>query len=224
MSPVKTAPAALTAGDAALRAQYLPRCSALLYPRRARPTATAASRSPSTWSCPTPRRPAAAGAGRRRAGSPPPRSAGTPSRSPALARLKRDAVVAALRTGASPAAAARPGAGHRPAADTHRRPTCARRSAATCALSVHIGPARANRKPVLQLLGAGRRHVGFAKLGTGAADPAAWCGPRPTALTALADAGLTDAHRAAGAARRAVARARGAGPVGAAGLAAARRR
>ena len=32
-------------------------------------------------------------------------------------------------------------------------------------LSIHIGPARANRKPVLQLLGAGGEALGYAKLG-----------------------------------------------------------
>ena len=35
-------------------------------------------------------------------------------------------------------------------------------------VSVHIGPARANRKPVLQLLDADGTTVGFAKLGTNA--------------------------------------------------------
>lgn len=82
-----------------------------------------------------------------------------------LARFKRDAVVASLRTGTSrlllrsrvcvPVAS--------DTIETYLR--CA--LGTDLRLSVHIGPARANRKPVLQLLDANATTVGFAKLGVG---------------------------------------------------------
>jgi hypothetical protein len=82
------------------------------------------------------------------------------------ARLKRDAVVATLRTGAS-AVLLRdriritgPISG---SIDGYLRDALGRE----LAMSVHIGPARANRKPVLQLIDPDGDTFGFAKLGTG---------------------------------------------------------
>ena len=100
MSPVKTAPAELTAGDAALRAQYLAEVLALLYPAPCDTTGGPGEPIAEYVVVPDARRPrllvpntsrkVAAAAVRRYAE---PQSRG--------ARLKRDAVVAALRTGAS---------------------------------------------------------------------------------------------------------------------------
>lgn len=56
-------------------------------------------------------------------------------------------------------------------------------------LSLHVGPPRANRKPVLQLLTAEGRTVGFAKVGVNALTNALVAAERD-ALAALADAGL----------------------------------
>ena len=222
MSPVKTAPAALTAVDAAA-AHAVPR-------RGARPALPApCRRTGGHRDRRVPGRPgrppaAAAGAGRRRAGSPPPRSAGTPSRSPGRASSSATRWSAALRTGASGVLLR----------DRIRSPDrlgrridglpARARSGRDLRLSVHIGPARANRKPVLQLLTPGRR--------ARSASPSSARRPltrrlvraETAALPRWPTAGLTKLTGAAGAARRAVARLRGAGPVGAAGLAAAARR
>ncbi|MET0495205.1 MAG: hypothetical protein ABW000_18950 [Actinoplanes sp.] len=165
MSPVKTAPAELTAGDAALRAQYLAEVLALLYPAPCDTTGGPGEPIAEYVVVPDARRPrllvpntsrkVAAAAVRRYAE---PQSRG--------ARLKRDAVVAALRTGASsvllrdrikitgPAAAS---------IDGHLRAELGR----DLAVSIHIGPARANRKPVLQLISPDGETFGFGKLGTG---------------------------------------------------------
>ena len=87
-------------------------------------------------------------------------------------------------------------------------------------MSIHIGPARANRKPVLQLISPDGETFGFGKLGTGPLTQRLV--KAETARAERARHGRADqAHRAEGAARRAVARAAGADPVGAAGLAAA---
>jgi hypothetical protein len=165
MSPVKTAPVALTAGDAALRAQYLAEVLALLYPK---PCATDGSAGPVIAEylvVPDARRPRllvptltrrVAAAAVRRYAEPQSRTA----------RLKRDVVVAALRTGAStmllrdrvrvtgPLSAS---------IDGYLTEALGRE----LAVSIHIGPARANRKPVLQLIDPGGDTFGFGKLGTG---------------------------------------------------------
>ena len=80
-----------------------------------------------------------------------------------LARLKRDAVVAALRTGAS-AALLRDrvtAPGGRDTIETYLRDALG----TDVRLGVHIGPARANRKPVLQVLTPAGETVAFVKLG-----------------------------------------------------------
>jgi hypothetical protein len=83
-----------------------------------------------------------------------------------LAKLKRDAVVMALRSGAWPALLrdrVRLSGDIGDSIDDHLRRTLD----TELSLSVHIGPARANRKPVLQLLNPAGKTIGFAKLGTG---------------------------------------------------------
>ncbi|HWH00144.1 MAG TPA: phosphotransferase [Pilimelia sp.] len=169
MSPVQTAPAQLTAADARLRAQYLdevlgvlyPGASATAYRRPDRPDVVAEylivphARRPRLLVPTTSRRVAAAAV--RRYAEPQTR----------LARLKREAVVAALRTGTA-AMLLRDrlcltGAAE-DSIDGHLREALGR----DLVLSVHIGPARANRKPVLQLLTRDGDTIGFAKLGTGA--------------------------------------------------------
>ena len=132
MSPVKTAPAELTAGDAALRTQYLAEVLALLYPapcdtdgrRRGEPIAeylvVPDARRPRLLVPNTSRRVAAA-AVRRYAE---PQSRGRPAQAgrgrgrPAHRRVQR--------------AAARPDQGHRAGRRRASTGTCARRSAATC--------------------------------------------------------------------------------------------
>ncbi|WP_305789759.1 hypothetical protein [Symbioplanes lichenis] len=162
--PVRTAPAELTAGDSALRTQYLTEVLNLLYPEPCatdRPGDLVAeylvvpdARRPRLLVPATSRRVAAAAV--RRYAEPQSRGA----------RLKRDAVVAALRTGAAgvllrdrvrvtgPASAG---------IDGHLREALGR----DLSISIHIGPARANRKPVLQLISPEGETFGFGKLGTG---------------------------------------------------------
>ena len=165
MSPVKTAPAELTAGDAALRAQYLAEVLALLYPAPCDTTGGTGEPIAEYVVVPDARRPrllvpntsrkVAAAAVRRYAE---PQSRG--------ARLKRDAVVAALRTGASGVLLRDRIKITGPAAesiDGHLRTELGR----DLAVSIHIGPARANRKPVLQLISPDGETFGFGKLGTG---------------------------------------------------------
>ncbi|MEV6343484.1 hypothetical protein [Actinoplanes sp. NPDC051851] len=164
MSPVKTAPAELTAGDAALRTQYLEEVLGLLYP----PPCTVGDGDPEIAEylvVPNARRPrllipaasaSVAAAAVRRYAEPQSR----------MARLKRDAVVAAVRTRttglllrdririAGPVSASIDG----------YLSSALRRD---LSVSVHIGPARANRKPVLQLLSPEGETFGFTKIGTG---------------------------------------------------------
>ncbi|MEV6598019.1 hypothetical protein AB0M36_14225 [Actinoplanes sp. NPDC051346] len=163
--PVKTAPAELTAGDAALRTQYLAEVLALLYPapcttddRRGEPIAeylvVPDARRPRLLVPTTSRRVAAAAV--RRYAEPQSRAA----------RLKRDAVVAAVRTGASSVLLRDRVRVTGPASesiDGHLREALGR----DLSLSIHIGPARANRKPVLQLISPNGETFGFGKLGTG---------------------------------------------------------
>jgi hypothetical protein len=186
--PVKTAPARLTAGDAALRAQYLQEVLRLLYPE---PCTTAGGRDPVVTEylvVPDARRPRllVPTRSRRIAAAAVRRYAEPQSR---IARFKRDVVVAALRT---------------PGASTvllrHRVRVCGpvretidgylREALDTdLAISVHIGPARANRKPVLQLIAADGQTLGFAKVGTGPLTRRL-VRAETTALSALSHVGL----------------------------------
>ncbi|WP_432980063.1 hypothetical protein [Dactylosporangium sp. CA-233914] len=158
MSPIKTAPAALRADDEQLRAQYIQEVLALLYPgtgeRPVEYLVIPNARKPRLLVPADDRRVAAAAV--RRYAEPQSR----------LARLKRDAVVAALHTGLS-GLLLRDRLRLHPAEDTIEQ-YLGRHLGAGLRLSVHIGPARANRKPVLQLLDATGRTLAFAKLGTSA--------------------------------------------------------
>jgi hypothetical protein len=165
MSPVKTAPAALTAGDSALRTQYLTEVLELLYPA---PCDTSGGRgSPITeyLVVPDARKPRllVPNTSRRVAAAAVRRYAEPQSRG---ARLKRDAVVAALRTGASGVLLRDRIRITGPASesiDGHLHEALGR----DLSVSIHIGPARANRKPVLQLISPEGETFGFGKLGTG---------------------------------------------------------
>jgi hypothetical protein len=165
VSPVKTAPAELTAGDAALRAQYLAEVLALLYPAPCDTTGGAGEPIAEYVVVPDARRPRllVPNTSRKVASAAVRRYAEPQSRG---ARLKRDAVVAALRTGASSVLLRDRIKITGPAAesiDGHLRAELGR----DLAVSIHIGPARANRKPVLQLISPDGETFGFGKLGTG---------------------------------------------------------
>jgi hypothetical protein len=190
MSPVRTAPSALTVGDAGLRAQYLEEVLGVLYPTASATGARGAARPDRVAEyvvVPDARRPRllvplvsrrVAAAAVRRYAEPQGR----------LARLKREAVVAALRTGAS-AVLLRDRlriSGHaEDTIDGYLR----RALGVDLALSIHIGPARANRKPVLQLLTPDGSTIGFAKVGTGELTRRL-VRAEATALTALTQQGL----------------------------------
>jgi hypothetical protein len=188
MSPVKTAPAELTAGDAELRTQYLTEVLGLLYPEPCRTDGTPGTPIAEYLVVPDARRPRllVPSVSRRVAAAAVRRYAEPQSRA---ARLKRDAVVAAVRTGASsvllrdrirvtgPLSAS---------IDGYLSEALGRE----LAVSVHIGPARANRKPVLQLLGPEGDTFGFGKLGTGPLTQRL-VRAETAALTALGSSGLT---------------------------------
>jgi hypothetical protein len=165
MSPVKTAPAALTAGDSALRTQYLAEVLDLLYPAPCATDGGGAETIAEYYVVPDAKRPRllVPSGSRRVAAAAVRRYAEPQSRS---ARFKRDAVVAALRTGASSVLLRDRIKVTGPAAesiDGHLRAVLGR----DLAVSIHIGPARANRKPVLQLIGPDGETFGFGKLGAG---------------------------------------------------------
>ncbi|MGN9906307.1 hypothetical protein ACTMTJ_02025 [Phytohabitans sp. LJ34] len=187
--PVKTAPARLTAGDADLRAQFLEEVLRLLYPE----PCTTRGKSPVVTEyvvVPDARRPRllVPTRSRRVAAAAVRRYAEPQSR---VARLKRDAVVAALRTPGAASVLLR----HRvricgPAGETidgYLRAALG----TDLALSVHIGPARANRKPVLQLIAPDGETLGFAKLGTGPLTRRL-VRAETTALSALSHVGIRD--------------------------------
>lgn len=187
--PVKTAPARLTAGDAALRAQYMEEVLRLLYPE----PCTTRGKAPVVTEyvvVPDARRPRllVPTRSRRVAAAAVSRYAEPQSR---VARLKRDAVVAALRTPGAAAILLR----HRvricgPAGETIDG--YLREALDTdLAVSVHIGPARANRKPVLQLIAPDGETLGFAKLGTGPLTRRL-VRAETTALSALSHVGIRD--------------------------------
>ena len=144
--------------DRELRARYLTEVLATLYPpsdggRVAHFVAVPNARKPRLL-VPAGSRRVAAGAVRRYA-QPAARSA----------RFKRDLAALALRTGADRALLRdRITVTGADSIEEHLRRVLDR----DLTVSVHIGPARANRKPVLQLLAPDGTTVGFAKLGTNA--------------------------------------------------------
>jgi len=188
MSPVKTAPTELTAGDAALRTQYLTEVLDLLYPPPCSTADAAGEPIAEYLVVPGARRPRllVPTVSRRVAAAAVRRYAEPQSRT---ARLKRDAVVAAIRSGASnmllrdrititgPA---------QESIDGYLRTALGR----DLAVSIHIGPARANRKPVLQLISPEGETFGFGKIGTGPLTQRL-VRAETNALTALGTSGLT---------------------------------
>jgi hypothetical protein len=165
MSPVKTAPAELVAGDAALRTQYLTEVLDLLYPWPCRTDGSPGTPIAEYLVVPDARRPKllVPSGSRRVAAAAVRRYAEPQSRS---AKLKRDAVVAAVRTGASAVLLrdrVRVTGPFSSSIDGYLSEQLGRE----LSVSVHIGPARANRKPVLQLIGPEGDTFGFVKLGTG---------------------------------------------------------
>ncbi len=188
MSPVKTAPAALTAGDSALRTQYLTEVLELLYPAPCRTDGRRGEPIADYYVVPDARRPRllVPSGSRRVAAAAVRRYAEPQSRS---ARLKRDAVVAALRTGASGVLLRDRIRVTGPVGDSidgYLRSALGR----DLAVSIHIGPARANRKPVLQLLDPDGETFAFAKLGTGPLTQRL-VRDETNALIALGKSGLT---------------------------------
>jgi hypothetical protein len=187
MSPVKTAPAELTAGDAALRTQYLAEVLELLYPP---PCATDGRAGPPIAEylvVPDARRPRLlVPSGSRRVATAAVRRYAEPQSR--AAKLKRDAV-AALRTGASRVLLRdriRVTGPAEESIDGYLRAELGRE----LAVSIHIGPARANRKPVLQLIAPDGETFGFGKLGIGPLTQRL-VRAETTTLTTLADCRLT---------------------------------
>ncbi|GAA0500482.1 hypothetical protein Ade02nite_27800 [Paractinoplanes deccanensis] len=188
MSPVKTAPAELTAGDAELRTRYLTEVLDLLYPQPCRTDGSPGTPIAEYLVVPDARRPRllVPAMSRRVAASAVRRYAEPQSRA---ARLKREAVVAAVRTGASGVLLRdriRVTGPYSQCIDGHLSEALGRE----LAVSVHIGPARANRKPVLQLLSPDGETFGFTKLGTGPLTQHL-VRAEAAALTALGNSGLT---------------------------------
>lgn len=165
MSPVRTAPGALTAGDSVLRKQYLAEVLELLYPAPCHTDGAPGERVADYYVVPGARRPRLlVPAGSRRVAAAAVRRYAEPqSRG---ARLKRNAVVAALRTGVSGVLLRDRIRVTGPAGESingYLREALGR----DLTVSIHIGPARANRKPVLQLLDRDGETFGFGKIGTG---------------------------------------------------------
>ncbi|MFF5085106.1 hypothetical protein ACFY36_49380 [Actinoplanes sp. NPDC000266] len=188
MSPVKTAPAELTAGDAELRTRYLTEVLDLLYPRPCRTDGSPGTPIAEYLVVPDARRPRllVPSMSRRVAAAAVRRYAEPQSRA---ARLKREAVVAAVRTGASGVLLrdrVRVTGPYSQCIDGYLSEALGRE----LAVSVHIGPARANRKPVLQLLSPDGDTFGFGKLGTGPLTQRL-VRAESAALTALGNSGLT---------------------------------
>jgi hypothetical protein len=189
MSPVRTAPADLTADDAALRTRYLTEVLDLLYPPPCVIDGNAGPRIADYIVVPDARRPRLlVPSGSRRVSAAAVRRYAEPQSR--TGRLKRDAVVATLRTGVSGLLLRDRIRVTGPASesiDGYLRAALGR----DLVVSVHIGPARANRKPVLQLIGPDGDTVGFAKLGTGPLTQRL-VRAETAALTALGTAGLTE--------------------------------
>jgi hypothetical protein len=188
MSPVRTAPAELTAGDSALRTQYLAEVLELLYPAPCDTRGGPGSVIADYLVVPDARRPRllVPSVSRRVAAAAVRRYAEPQSRG---ARLKRDAVVTAIRTGASGVLLRDRVKVTGPASqsiDGHLSEVLGRE----LAVSIHIGPARANRKPVLQLISPEGETFAFAKLGTGPLTQRL-VRAETSALSALGTSGLT---------------------------------
>ncbi|WP_250028495.1 hypothetical protein [Paractinoplanes maris] len=188
MSPVKTAPAELTAKDAELRTRYLTEVMDLLYPPPCRTDGTPGTPIAEYLVVPDARRPRllVPSGSRRVAAAAVRRYAEPQSR---VARLKREAVVAAVRTGASSVLLRdriRVTGPFSQSIDGHLSEALARE----LSVSVHIGPARANRKPVLQLIGPDGDTFGFGKLGPGPLTQQL-VRAETAALTSLNNSGLT---------------------------------
>jgi hypothetical protein len=173
MSPLPHAPTELTSDDGSLRAQYLAEVLDLLYPGASAPVqAKPSAADPNTdviaryIVIPDARRARLlVPAGNRRiAAAAVARYAEVTSRA---SQLKRQAVILALRTGADRFLLrdrVNVSVPHQQAVDSIDT-YLARMLGRPLAVSVHIGPARANRKPVLQLLAPDGATVGFGKLG-----------------------------------------------------------
>ncbi|MDY7088577.1 MAG: hypothetical protein SYR96_26165 [Actinomycetota bacterium] len=188
MSPVRTAPAELTAGEAELRTRYLNEVLGLLYPSPCRTDGSPGTPIAEYLVVPDARRPKllVPSGSRRVAAAAVRRYAEPQSRS---AKLKREAVVAAVRTGASGVLLRdriRVTGPFSHSIDGHLSEALGRE----LSVSVHIGPARANRKPVLQLIGPDGDTFGFGKLGAGPLTQAL-VRAETAALTSLTHSGLT---------------------------------
>jgi Phosphotransferase enzyme family len=164
MSPVATAPAHLRSRDAELRAAYLREVLGVLYPPPCRTDGTGTPVA-SYVVVPDARRPRLLVPARsRRIAAAAVRRYGEPQSR--VGKLKRDAVVTALRSGASGMLLRDRIRVYGDVADTvdgYLR----RELGGDLSVSIHIGPARANRKPVLQIIAPDGHTAGFAKLGTG---------------------------------------------------------
>ncbi len=171
MSPVPGAPSTLTASDPVRRGEYLDEVLHLLYPDPCVvgpadliPAGRTLARFIVVPDLARARLLVPAGSAR--LGAAAVREYGQPGTRGA--RLRRDLAVLALRSGLSGVllrdrvGIGRPGTGEPvDTIESHLRATL-QRDLAVC---VHIGPARANRKPVLQLVGSGGDTFGYAKLG-----------------------------------------------------------
>jgi hypothetical protein len=188
VSPVKTAPAELTAGDSALRTQYLAEVLELLYPAPCDTDGGPGSLIAEYLVVPDARRPRllVPSVSRRVAAAAVRRYAEPQSRG---ARLKRGAVVTAIRSGASGLLLRDRVRVTGPASESIDGYLSAMLGR-ELAVSIHIGPARANRKPVLQLISPDGETFGFAKLGTGPLTRRL-VRTETSALTALGTSGLT---------------------------------
>ncbi|HEY8473466.1 MAG TPA: hypothetical protein VIL37_12640 [Natronosporangium sp.] len=155
MSPLPTAPAAPADHDARLRTAYLDEVIQTIYPAGPGPA--------SFLVLPHPRRPRLlVPAGAWRAGAAAVRHATEPQSR--RSRLARRTVAAAVRAGAADLLLR---GRIRVDPDGSLQQHLAELLDTPVIVSIQIGPARANRKPVLQLLSTAGETIGFAKLGTG---------------------------------------------------------
>jgi hypothetical protein len=165
VSPVRTAPAALTTSDAELRARYLREVLDLLYPRPCRTDGSGGEPLAEYVVVPDAKRPRLLAPTRTtRVAAVAVRQYTEPQSR--AARLKRHAVVTALRTGVSAMLLrdrVRVTGPVEASIDGYLREALGRE----LSVGIHIGPARANRKPVLQLIAPEGATIGYAKLGTG---------------------------------------------------------
>jgi hypothetical protein len=196
MSPVRTAPTELTGQDASRRSEYLAEVLRVLYPA---PCSTSPDDRPELGAVvaqfhvvPDARRPRLlVPAEVPRVAAAAVHGSGSGDR---LGRLKRGVAAAALRTGLS--GLVMPDR-IRIVRDLAGGPLDTVETYLTAALgrdlsvAVHIGPARPNRKPLLQLLGADGATFGYAKLGVNPLT-AALVRRETAALTALSHLGPCD--------------------------------